>query len=306
MYYALIYNINNKETITEQYSVERLLKNLENSTFSNKTKSKLLYKFLSVYQTNNVKDFRKIKSTLFNFHQHFNQSEKHDLVDILKYLFYSKRHETDVTKELFEIVKFSLKEGLLLEDGYLSNQSFDNCIQFAKANNEIDWIEKFIRDYKGLLNEKDKDSYLILGEFVLLFSKHQFKDALEKLALIRIRIPVRVAQLNCCKLQCLYELKYEDAFYHAVNASNQYLSNHEQDFTNINNFHMFKDFVLLIKKIYNIESNKISNKNEKVSHLNVLLGQIEKTNIKPYDTSWLKSKIKGLNNVYKNQTKLFN
>jgi len=300
MYYSLIYNINNVNSITEKYSIIKILNNFEDAVFSNKVKIRLLYHFLIAYKSSNFRDFKEIKSTFFDIHHYFTQSEKHDLVDVLKYFFYSKRHEVKVTKELFDIVKFSLNESLLLEDGYLSNQSFDNCIQFAKANNEIEWIEKFMENYKDVLHEKDKEDYLAFGKYIVLFYKNQFDDALEKLSLIRIKKPIRLAQLNCCKLQCLYELKYEDAFHQAINSSNQYLSNHKEDLKQNFNFTMFKNFISFIKKIFSIERKSNTNKNEKINKLQVMLVEIDKIKIKPYDMDWLISVINKSISKYKN------
>ncbi len=290
IYYTLINDINNKLDVIKKYSVEKLLKDLEEITAA-KNKTKLLHNFLIAYQSNCLEKFKQIKFKFFNSHKYFTQSEKHDLVSILNYFFYSKLHakqeKANILKELFEIVKFSLKEGLLLEDGYLSNQSFDNCIQFAKANNEIEWIEKFIHDYKDLLNEKEKENYLKFGEFIVLFFRNRFEDALAKLSFINIKKPIRIAQLNCCKIQCLYELKYEEAFYYAINSSNQYLFNHKDDLNKNHNFSMFKSFLNIIRRVNSIESNNNITNTKKIDQLKAILNQIIIAEVKPYDDKWL-------------------
>lgn len=250
----------------------------------------MLHNFLSVYQTNKVEDFRKIKSILFNFHHHFNQSEKHDLVDILKYFFYSKRHETDVTKELFEIVKFSLKEGLLLEDGYITSQSFINCIFIAKRNKKNEWIENFINQYQPFLNLKVKVDIVLFSEAILAFEKREYINSLKKLTEIRPNNVVNSARIYCLKLQCYYELDNEKSFYHLINSSKQYLFNHKDDFIIERDFSMFKNFITKINQIYKIHREvKLAGKANKLEITNILQ-QFYKVRYTTY-TEWLIEKL---------------
>jgi len=296
MYYALIYNINNKDTITEKYSAKKILKDFHDKVFPNNTKVNLLLHFLSAYQSNNVNDFKEIKTTFFDLNHHLTQNEKNNLADILKYLFYSKRNEVDVSQEMFEIVKFSLKEKLLFEDGYLSNQTFVNCINIAQANQEVIWIETFIKNYKHLLNVKDRSNYAEFGEIILHIEKEEYENAMKKIVLIKMREPIRVAELNCCKLRCFYEIKYELAFYNALNSAKQYLSNHKQDMAEIH-LESFRRFTIAIKEIYKLRIElKINKKN--IDSLNLLYKTLKLKN-PVYDRKWLLSKVREIQNSLK-------
>lgn len=298
MYYSLIYNINNRDTITEKYSVDKVLNDLSGSTIGDEIKIRIFYQLLSAYQTDNFENFKKVKSIFFNLNHHFIQSEKHNLVDILKYLFYSKRKEINVIKEMFEIVKFSLSEELLFEDGYLSNQSFINCILIAKANSAIKWVETFIKDYKHLLNGKDKNNYLEFGEIILLTEKGDYENTIKKILLIKMREPIRVAELNCCKLRCFYELDYELPFFNALNAAKQYLVNHQLDLTETH-LESHRGFTTAIKEIYKLRcESKI--KGYQKNNLDSLLRLKNKLNLEnpTYDKKWLLSKIEEIQNSF--------
>jgi len=296
MYYTLINEINNKKAISEKYTVRKLLDDFDSATFSeSKAKTKLLHHLLLAYQSNDIVNFKEVKFNFFNLHHQFHQSEKHDIVSILNYLFYSKRNDIYIYDELFEITKFSLKEGLLFEDGYLTNQSFVNCILFAKANNSIEWIEKFIRQYKEFLNKKNKNDYIEFGEIILLVEKSEFENALEKLAKIKLRAPARVAQLNCCRLQCFYEMEYEEAFFNSTNSASQYLLNHKKDLQEEHLF-MIKNFISATKDIYKLKIEKKLNSKEKGLDFSKVLEKISQVKNSPYK-KWLIAKVKEIRDV---------
>jgi len=271
MYFSLIYNVNYNRKNTTDYSIPKLIQNYKLTSFTKKIKTKLLFDFLSAYQSNNIESFHLVKSTFFKLQNNFIQSEKHDIVDILNYFFYSKRNDFDINKALFEISKFALKEGLFLEDGYITKQSFLNCVIIGQDNKEIDWIKKFIIEYKPFLNEEKKIDLVLYGESIIAFEKKEFDISLSKISQVRMRGAYNVVRINFIRLQCYYELNLEDPFYSLVHSTKQYLLNHKQEFTK-ENFFMINELVNIIsqtKKIkgelkYSIDLNNNQKKTKKM------------------------------------------
>lgn len=296
MYYTLIAQINDKDKNSSKYKISELINNFNKAIFINNTKVNLIYNFLLAYQSNNISFYNKVKSSFFEFFHLFTKSEKHDMVDFLNDFFYSKRNEVDVNIQLFEIVKFALREDLLLEDGFMSSQSFLNCISIAKVNGSIDWIETFIRDYKTNLNKKNRTNLVKFGEIILLIEKKDYSSALDKIIFVNFKEPSRVAHLNCCKLQCFYQLKYETSFLNAISSTQQYLSNHKIDLNN--HFIFFKNFVKVVKDIYKLSVDLKLNQHEGNLEYNETIEKLIKPNRPLYEEKWLSLKIKEIINKH--------
>jgi len=290
MYYILCYNINySKESITK-YSIQKLVNDYKLTSFPKKLKTKFLFDFLIAFQSNKIESFRIVKSTFFKVHDNFTQSEKHDIFTILKILYFSKRNETNVVKDLFEMTKFSLKENLILEDGIMTSQSFINFIFIAKRNKETKWIENFIKKYKAFLSEKEKEEIVLFAEAILQFEKKEFGNSLKKLSELRPNSVVNRARTNCLKLQCFYELRNEKSFYHLVKSSQKYLLDHKNDFNNQQDFFMFDNFIKNTKKLFGIYSDSKLYGNTVKDRIKQMLEKLYKIKHATY-SEWLIDKL---------------
>lgn len=299
IYSVLIYiNNNNSENIKDKLTnstINKISEYFEKASFSKKPKLKFLYELLKAFQSNNIEDIHTIKSTFFNLHLYYTQSEKHDIRSILVNLYYSKRNEANVAKALFEITKFSLKEDLILEDGFMTSQFFINSIFIAKKNKDLEWIEMFIKKYKLYLNPIGSEDTILYGEAILAFEKKKYDEVLRNLSKMQLSGVVMGAQINCMKLQCYYELNYNTAvFDHLINATKQYLNNHKKDVSE-GEYSMFRNFA--------IDVNEISKQRRKAK----LFGKIDELKIKSMQkrlnqmktapfTEWLLEKIMNIRN----------
>lgn len=302
IYSIIIYVINNQKIPVYNYYQDELTikiakkikEGFETTSFPKKPKTKLLHKLLKAFLAGKIEDFNKIKASFFKLHYLFSQSEKHDILSILVAMYYAKRYETNVSKDLFEITKFSLKENLVIEDGIMESQFFINSIFIAKQNKDLAWIESFIKKYKSFLDPKNSKNTVLYAEAILLFEKKKFNEVLINLSQIQLNGSVMKAQIDCMNLQCFYELKQINSFDSLNNSSRRYLRYHKRDIP-YRTFLMFKNFIKDVKVIDNERRKEnLTGKFDKAKILK-MLKRFSENKHAPY-AKWLIEKIKEIAN----------
>ncbi len=66
--------------------------------------------------------------------------------------------QSDFLKEVFKLYQSQLQNGLLIEDGYLSEWHYKNIVTTGIRLNELPWVHKFIEAYKKTLHPKSEEN----------------------------------------------------------------------------------------------------------------------------------------------------
>jgi tetratricopeptide (TPR) repeat protein len=86
---------------------------------------------------------------------------------------------TQYIRESFELFHWGLNENVLLDEGILSRITFMNIVTIGNMLGEYDWIEKFIHDYKGFLEDQYRDDLVHYSLARLHFEKGDYKTAMQ-------------------------------------------------------------------------------------------------------------------------------
>ncbi len=81
-------------------------------------------------------------------------------------------------RPVLDLYRTALDKDLLLENGQLSRFAFNNIVAIAVRIGEVDWVEKFIHQYKNLLEREHRNPTFSLNLARLEFARKNYKDAL--------------------------------------------------------------------------------------------------------------------------------
>jgi len=84
-------------------------------------------------------------------------------------------------RELFKLYEFGMSNEIFLEAGELDPALFRNIVIIALRLNNFEWVEKFISDYSGFLNEKYRQNAISFNLARLYWYEKKFDEVLKQL-----------------------------------------------------------------------------------------------------------------------------
>ncbi len=224
--------------------VELLLDFLKSSSYLDDPGIACYYYCYRAISENNTNCFQALKKTL-QMHQSILAP------DDLKYLYFSSINfcirkinsgVNEYRKEVFDLYKSGLKEGLLIEDGELSRFTYNNIVSTALAFEEFDWLDKFIPDYKPMLDPRYRESNYTYSLAKLNFTRKDYDKAMELLIKVDDRDPLINLEAKVILLKIYFEKKEFDPLTSLLSSFNvmlgrkKMLSYHKTHFQNIIRF----------------------------------------------------------------------
>ncbi|GEM_PF-5123387 len=78
-------------------------------------------------------------------------------------------------QDIFDLYRFLLKEGKILNGGYISYTDFNNVVELGVKLGEKDWIIQFIKDYESLIAPKQlKQDSLHIAKAIIAFEAKDY------------------------------------------------------------------------------------------------------------------------------------
>ncbi|HQY53284.1 MAG TPA: hypothetical protein PLD63_13010 [Ignavibacteria bacterium] len=218
------YFLNQKNFVvnTEGYPdfVNSILEYLKNNKDYMKVPAiKLYYIMTLLLLTEDDKYFFKLKKILFEDNDNLSYFEKFNLIANLRNYAQKKFNEgqSEFKTSVIEIIKFSIKKNILTtaEGGkYVSELRFMTIVWVGIVSNELNWIEKFIKEFINKIEPNKRQYVFAYNISILEFTKKNYTEALEILgksgSIKNVFYKTAVKQLT---LMIYYELKwYTPAF----------------------------------------------------------------------------------------------
>ncbi len=153
--------------------------------------------------------YRVLKALLFESHQLFADSSLRELATYLKnYCIDIKinRGQSDYFYELFDLNEFSLRQGLLLQDGSLNAQAYKNIITVGLHIGKFKWVEGFIQDYTDKLPEGKQENALAYNLAKVYFHQGDYEKVIEQLREVEYQNLVYALGSKLMLLKTYYEL----------------------------------------------------------------------------------------------------
>lgn len=138
------------------------------------------------------------------------------------------RGQTHFYASVFNIYQNLLKEGLLLQDGYLTQWTYTNIITTASRLKAWDWTENFIHQYRTQLPQKDQHNAYYYNLSALRYEKGDYKEALQGLNEVEFTDAFYQMAAKTIQLKIYYLLQEADAFRALLFASRQFIVRNRQ------------------------------------------------------------------------------
>ncbi len=132
----------------------RLMEEVLESTkqlFINDLQVQAYWELLSLFQTGDEKLLPSAKESVLRLAKESQLANKTDLLVML--INATPNHTEDRLALYFELYQFALTNDLLTEGGHISPDHFNNIINLGCVLKMDDWVENFIEDYKGFLDD---------------------------------------------------------------------------------------------------------------------------------------------------------
>ena len=141
---------------------------------------------LTLTEPANQKHFQKLKLLLQKHTVQIEQKENRDIYAFAQNYCIRKVNagETVFLKELFELYKTVIQQGIILDNNQISHADFKNICTIALRCNELRWTEAFIGDYQLKLPKDLRDNAIVYNTARLQFTRKDYKQALKLLTQI--------------------------------------------------------------------------------------------------------------------------
>jgi hypothetical protein len=119
-----------------------------------------------------------------------------------------KRHnkgEKEWTREMLDLYRFGLQNGLLLENNQLSKYTYSNINTLALLAEEWNWAWQFIGDYKHFLPIEDAETFFHYNKAIWFFRKKDYANTLTELQFSDIREALQGLEARKMLLVSYYE-----------------------------------------------------------------------------------------------------
>jgi hypothetical protein len=131
-------------------------------------------------------------------------------------------------QEIWELYKLLLAEGILLQNGQLSQWSYSNIITSAMRLRAYEWTEDFIHNYKDFLPEEVRENAYSYNLAALYYERGDYTRALHLLFEVEFTDAFYHLSAKIIQLKVYFHLRETEAFFSLVEATRHYIARNRQ------------------------------------------------------------------------------
>lgn len=168
-------------------------------------------------------------------------------------------------REMFEIFKRIIQQGILLEEGALSEGIFKNIVTAGLGVGEFEWTEKFIEDHTQYLTSGTRENARTFNLAYLFFHQRRFTEVLRLLQNVEYNDVVYALGSKIILIQTYYELKETLAMESLVDSFRIYIRRNKVMSKNLKREYInYLGFVKKLTIIDTLDKKAITNFREKI------------------------------------------
>lgn len=114
-----------------------------------------------------------------------------------------------------------------MEDGFMKREQFFVYVNHAASIGELDWIEKFIKDYSERIIGHSREDAVNWALALLKFNRNEFEKALEHLSTIKNTDYLNYFNTKNLIAKILFELEDLDGVLSLVDSYKHYIASNE-------------------------------------------------------------------------------
>jgi len=267
------------DSIVKSFDIEKLLKLLEKSDYTNKFLIAVhYYRLKTIQEPENINYYFLFRDLFYKNLSNFDREENYLIFNHLVNYCVQKvaKNFEDFKKEGLEVYKRMLESNSysFSETQHMQAMTYRNVIQFCFTLRETKWFGHFIEKYSDSLNPEQREDLRYLSYAYLYFMKNEFEKALVMVSKINHEFFIFKADLKNLMLKIYYELNYFEQAFSMVYSYRNFLKKTKEltkSFKEVfENFLNFYFELLKIKSRQSIETplfikNKIEKENKLVS-----------------------------------------
>lgn len=195
--------------------------------------------------------FQQFKTTFFNCSQAFQDIELKNVYTLA--LNYCVKRvnlgQPEYQQELFDFYDAGLRLKILIDNGILSQFTFNNITKLALRLNKIKWTEDFIENYKGLVDERYHDTYVHNAYSMLYFAQGKYEETMVRLQQVDHKELFITLDAKVLLIKVYYQLDEYDVLESFINSFKVFLRRKD-----ILAYHrdIYKNFIRFTQKLINL------------------------------------------------------
>ena len=141
------------------------------------------YCYHALTQTGEINYYEKLKQVLFQYANHFPDSEIRDLFLMTINFCIKRLNEGNQRfgKEVLDLYKEGLRQEYLMNNGVLSRFTYQNIATMGLIHKDYDWVGDFIHSYKDRLEKRYRESTYYYNLARLEFARKNYETVLQVL-----------------------------------------------------------------------------------------------------------------------------
>lgn len=268
----------------ESILMDEILELLSKQDYSGTPAIVIYHKILrTLTEPENEENFASLLKTLKASDHLFPQSEAREMYIYAQNFCIRQinKGKTPYLKEILNIYRVLLEREIILEKGILSPWDYKNIVVTALRLGEFKWTEKFIREYKDKLPEKERENAFTYNLAKYYFYKKDYSNVLKLLQNVEYSDVFYSLDSKSMLLKTYYELNEIDSLDSMMDSFKIYLLRNKA----LSEHHVktYKNLLRIVRKLSRIIPSDMKK-------IELLEKEIEQT--KPLaDIGWLREKI---------------
>lgn len=254
---------NRKNVVVSQYDirlVDELLSFLEKDPMADEPAVAIYHNILlSLKEPDSSDRYQKVRALLEAHSDLFPLDEARGMFLYVVNYCVNKVHsgKSEFLGELLSIYKLILEKKYVLDNGFISPWTYMNICTAGIRNNEYEWTEKFIKDYKKHLHPKFASNAYSFNLAYLFFNQEKYQKAQELLHQVELDDIFYTSESKELLLRIYYKMEEVDAFYSLAESfqvfirRNKLISQQKKD--------MYSNLIKFLRRLFKIgEDNRSS------------------------------------------------
>jgi hypothetical protein len=224
--------VNLPDTLLKNLDMESVLTYMEKHNLEYSIHIRLLYyAMLCNVNVNDTSIYLNFKELLFGSKDKITKAEFQHLLHLLESIIAQKINsgKLEYYRDLYETYDYELKNDVYKpnKQSPLTVMKYRNIYLSALKAGEFDWAEKFIHDYRGELQIKDRQSIVELSMAQLNFERRNFEDTLKHLQKVKTSQVFYKIDVKNLGLMALYELSHFEAAISSIESFKKMLTSNK-------------------------------------------------------------------------------
>ena len=204
--------LNRQNVLQETYDIHLLEEAIHYLTKVEQSSS-IFIPLIQFLQKPSEEGFKDLKKQFFKSFKKLDSDEQ--LIFITYLLNYTsakmKQGNIQAYTKAFELFQFGIKHQIFInEDGYLSRIQFINITVVGCSVKQLDWVEKFIKNFSKFLIDEHQENTILMAKACLRFEEKKFNDVIAISSAIQFSDDYFSLRTRAIVLCSYYELYHQN------------------------------------------------------------------------------------------------